>query len=137
MIIRSWSQSLSAPYAFLRSIEEDLDLPEERNASIQKMLQAVREFNGYITANENYIVNFGDRYRNGETISTAFVESTVNEVISKRFVKKQQMRWTKEGAHHLLQVRIQVLNDELRQTFCNWYPGMRETPLATENDRAA
>jgi hypothetical protein len=48
--------------------------------------------------NENYIVNYGDRYRNGETISTAFVESTVNEVISKRFVKKQQMRWTKEGA---------------------------------------
>jgi hypothetical protein len=39
-----------------------------------------------------YIVNYGDRYRNGETISTAFVESTVNEVISKRFVKKQQMR---------------------------------------------
>jgi hypothetical protein len=63
------------------------------------MLQAVREFNGYITANENSIVNYGDRYRNGETISTAFtafIESTVNEVISKRFVKKQQMRWTKE-----------------------------------------
>ena len=75
--------------------------------------------------------------RNGETISTAFVESTVNEVISKRFVKKQQMRWTKEGAHQLLQVRIQVLNDELRQTFHNWYPGMREKPLITENDKAA
>ena len=29
----------------------------------------------------------------------AFVESTVNEVISKRLVKKQQMRWTKRGAH--------------------------------------
>ncbi len=118
-------------------LEEDLDLPEEKNVSIQKMLQAVREFNGYITANENYIVNYGDRYHNGETISTAFVESTVNEVISKRFVKKQQMRWTKEGAHRLLQVRIQVLNDELQQTFRNWYPGMCETPLATENDRAA
>src|SRR5712692_9942596 len=118
-------------------LEEDLDLPEEKNGPVQKMLQAMREFNGYITANENYIVNYGDRYRNGETISTAFVESTVNEVISKRFVKKQQMRWTKEGAHRLLQVRIQVLNDELRQTFCNWYPGMRETPIATENDKAA
>jgi hypothetical protein len=101
------------------------------------MLQAVREFNGYITANENYIVNYGDRYRNGEIISTAFVESTVNEVISKRFVKKQQMRWTKEGAHHLLQVRIRVLNDELQQSFCNWYPDMRETPLITENEKAA
>ncbi len=118
-------------------LEEDLDLPEQKNVTIQKMLQAVREFNGYITANEHYIVNYGDRYRNGETISTAFVESTVNEVISKRFVKKQQMRWTKEGAHGLLQVRIQVLNDELQQTFSSWYPGMSETPIATENDKAA
>ena len=82
-------------------------------------------------------MNYGDRYGNGETISTAFVESTVNEVISKRFVKKQQMRWTKEGAHGLLQVRIQVLNDELQQTFRIWYPGMCETPIATENDKAA
>ena len=118
-------------------LEEDLDLLEGENVSIQKMLQAVREFNGYITANENYIVNYGDRYRNGEIISTAFVESTANEVISKRFVKKQQMRWTNEGAHQLLQVRIQVLNDELQQTFRKWYPGMCEKPLITENDKAA
>jgi hypothetical protein len=68
--------------------QEDLDLPEEKNVPIQKMLHAVRVFNGYITVNENYIVNYGDRYHNGETISTAFIESTVNEVISKRFVKK-------------------------------------------------
>ena len=61
----------------------------------------------------------------------------MNEVISKRFVKKQQMRWTKEGAHRLLQVRIQVLNDELRQTFCRWYPGMEEVPLAPEEEVAA
>jgi len=30
-----------------------------------------------------------DRYRYGELISTSFVESTVNYVLSKRFVKKQ------------------------------------------------
>jgi hypothetical protein len=70
-------------------------------------------------------VNYGDRYRNAEIISSSFVESTVNEVISKRFVKRQQMRWTKAGAHQLLQVRIQVLNEELRTTFGRWYPGMK------------
>ena len=110
---------------------------EEKNASIKKMLQAVREFNGYITANENYIVNYGDRYRNGETISTAFVESTVNEVISKRFVKKQQMRWTKVGAHNLLQIRTHVLNDDLYQLFCKWYPGMVEPAVSSERETAA
>lgn len=118
-------------------LEEDLETPEEKNASVEKMLRAVREFNGYIAANESYIVNYGDRYRNGETISTAFVESTVNEVTSKRFVKKQQMRWTKKGSHDLLQVRVQVLNNELRQTFCRWYPGMLETLIPTEEALAA
>jgi hypothetical protein len=57
-------------------------------------------------------------------ISTAFVESTVNQVISKRFVKKQQMRWTQRGAHLLLQTRVQVLNEDLRNTFFRWFPGM-------------
>lgn len=55
-------------------LEEDLGSHEAKNAPIQKLVQAVREFNGYITANESYIVNYGDRQRNEETISTAFVE---------------------------------------------------------------
>ncbi len=68
------------------------------------------------------ITNYGERYRNGEVIATGFVESAVNQIISKRFVKKQQMRWTKRGAHLLLQVRVKVLNDELRDNFSKWYP---------------
>jgi len=49
----------------------------------------------------------------------------VNYVVSKRFVKKQQMRWTQRGAHLLLQTRVQVLNDDLRKTFVRWFPGMQ------------
>ena len=40
-------------------------------------------------------------------------------------VKQQQMHWTQRGAHLLLQVRAQVLNNELRETFRRWYPGMK------------
>ena len=94
-----------------------------------KSLKAVREFGGYIAANKSYI-HYGDRYRNGETISTAIAESTVHQVIRKRFVKRQQMKWTKRGAHLLLQVRTHVFNGDLRDMFCRWYPGMqtREEP---------
>ena len=67
----------------------------------------VREFESYISNNASYIPNYGERWHNGEAISTGFVESTVNQVISKRFVKKQQMRWTPKGAHLLLQVRYE------------------------------
>jgi hypothetical protein len=132
-----WHGNVFCALQIGEDLEDDLELLEGEDVSIQKMYQAVREFNGYITANESYVVNYGDRYRNGETISTAFVESTVNEVISKRFVKKQQMRWTKKGAHNLLQVRIQVLNDDFKQTFHNWYAGMQEPPVFAEYDKAA
>jgi hypothetical protein len=66
-----------------------------------------------IENNQALIPNYGERWRYGETISTAFVESTINQVVAKRFVKKQQMQWTKEGAHLLLQTRTAVLNGEL------------------------
>jgi hypothetical protein len=91
-----------------------------------KLLTAAREFEGYLRANVERIPNYGERRRAGEAISTAFVESTVNQVISKRMVKKQQMRWTPRGAHLLLQIRTRVLNDQLSADFHRWYPKSRE-----------
>ena len=56
-----------------------------------------------------------------------FVESTINQVLSKRMVKKQQIQWTPRGAHLLLQVRTQVLNDDWEATFRTWYLQFRPT----------
>ena len=84
--------------------------------------EAVIEFGRSIGANATWIPNYGERHRCGEAISNAFVESAVNQVVSKRMVKKQQMRWTPKGAHLLLQVRTRVLNDELGDAFRRWYP---------------
>ena len=115
----------NVPHALQRidDLDDDLDMLEENPANKKKMLKAVHELRTYIEANQAFIPNYGDRYRHEETISTAFMESTVNYVVSKRFVK-QQMRWTQRGAHLLLQTRVQVLNDDLRNTFCRWFPGM-------------
>jgi hypothetical protein len=76
----------------------------------------LNEFAGYIRASTAWIPNYGERHRCGEAISSAFVESTVNQVVSKRMVKKQQMRWTPRGAHLLLQIRARVLNDTSQRT---------------------
>ena len=105
------------------------DLDDEVRAS-RKLARAVIEFHGYIRANESFIPNYGERQRYGEVISTALVESTVKQVISRRLVKKQQMRWTKRGADFLLQVRVQVLNEDLRPTFERWYPTMTSTDVS-------
>ncbi len=69
------------------------------------------------------IPNYGEMRRYGESVSTAFVESTINEVIARRMAKKQQMQWSRNGAHYLLQTRTAVLNNELHDKFASWYPG--------------
>jgi hypothetical protein len=56
---------------------------------------------------------------------TGFVESAVNQVMSKRMAKIQQMQWSRRGAHLLLQVRTEVLNEDLEECFRAWYPGFR------------
>ena len=54
----------------------------------------------------------------------------MNQVMSKRFCKKQQMQWTKRGAHLLLQARVKTLNGELGEVFKRWYPDMQVEELA-------
>ena len=121
-----WHGNVHKALQIVEDLEFALDLEENRQEQ-RKLLKAVREFGTYITANRPFIPNYGDRYRHGETISTAFVESAINQVLSKRFVKKQQMRWTDRGAHLLLQIRTRVLNEDWRSTLSRWYPGMDET----------
>ena len=67
----------------------------------------------YIDNNAGTLVNYGARYRKGLPISSSIAESAVNQVVSHRMAKKQQMRWTDEGAHCLAQVRVADLNGEL------------------------
>jgi len=83
--------------------------------SSQKLRKALDEFDTYVVVNEALIPNYGERWRNEEAIATGFVESAVNQIVSKRFSKKQQMQWSKRGAHLLLQVRAAVLNGDLRE----------------------
>ena len=71
------------------------------------------------------IANYGEPYRQEETISTAFVESTIHQVVSRRFVKLQQRHWTLRGADLLLRTRTQILNNELEEVFRRWHPLFR------------
>jgi hypothetical protein len=101
---------------------------EDGSPEHRKLLKVVRAFQTYVTNHRAFIPNYGERYRQGKAISTGFTESAVNQVVSKRFVKKQQMRWSERGAHLLLQIRAQVLNGDWRATFLRWYPAMKVAP---------
>ena len=68
-----WHGNVFRALQVVEDLEIDLDIeaagPEQR-----KLLKAVGEFGGYIRANATWIPNYGERYRQGEAISNAFVE---------------------------------------------------------------
>jgi hypothetical protein len=97
-----------------------------------KFARSAQEFAVYIRSNAGSLINYGERFRSGERISSAMAESTVNAVVSKRFAKRQQMQWTRRGAHLLLQTRTRALDGTLRPLFERWYPG-----LANDNPASA
>lgn len=130
-----WHGNVFRALDLLETIDEELyvapDEQEETKKSKKdngkdKLQKLVEEFDTYIQNNKPFIINYGEKYRCGETISSSFAESTVDEVISRRMVKKQHMRWTQKGAHLLLQLRVKTLNHDLRKSFVKWYPRMEE-----------
>jgi hypothetical protein len=91
-------------------------------ADIGRLEYHVGELLAYLELNQ---VHYAARRRNGEPISTAFLESAVNEIIVKRMNKKQQMRRNRATAQPFLDVRTTVLNDTLEYAFRRRDPGFR------------
>ena len=119
-----WHGQVDKALGKIDDLESSIESLKETYARHAGLVKALSELRTYIVHNRHWIPNDGERYRNGEPIATGFVESTVNEVVSKRFCKKQQMQWSKEGAHLLLQTRVRTLNGELGAIFKRWYPDM-------------
>jgi hypothetical protein len=87
-----WPGNVAEGLERLASLFLDLDLMRKRSAPAQKLAAGIAEFETSIGNNRESIPNLGERYRQGESVSTVFVESTINQVVSRRFVKKQQMQ---------------------------------------------
>jgi hypothetical protein len=130
-----WHGNVARARDKLEGLHDFLDREGIVGGNGPKLSKALDEFDAYIVVNQPLIPNYGERWRNDEAIATGFVESAVNQVVSKRFVKKQQMQWTKKGAHLLLQTRTRVLDERLEETFRDWYPAFR--PAENEAQKAA
>jgi hypothetical protein len=129
-----WHGQVDKALGKIDDLETSTQPFSETYARFPQLVKALSKLRTYIVNNRHLIPNYGERYRNGEPVATGFVESTVNEVVSKRFCKKQQMAWSKEGAHLLLQTRVRTLNGELAGIFKRWYPDLdikaEEIPIA-------
>jgi hypothetical protein len=103
---------------------------------LTRLIKATAGLVTYIGNNIAAIADYSERWDHGEIIATAFAESAVDLVVSKRFAKKQPMQWSKKGAHRLLQTRTRTLDGTLRDLFTTWYPampanGVQPAPLAS------
>ena len=115
-----WHGNLKLGLERVAEIDDELSWIEDPSPKLTKFLRQLQEFGQYVAANASLIPNYAERRRYGESVSTSFVESTVNQVISKRFAKKQQMQWTPRGVHLLMQLRTRVLDGTLDQDFDRW-----------------
>jgi hypothetical protein len=119
-----WHGNTTGAQEAIEDFEGDLFGLDSDYPNLHKLVTATHEFAVYIASNTASLINYGERYRSGERISSAFAEATVNVVVSKRFAKKQQMQWTRRGAHLLLQTRTRTLDGTLRSNFERWFPGL-------------
>jgi hypothetical protein len=79
----------------------------------RKLWHALHEIDIYLRGHSARPVNYAKRYRAGSPVGTSMTEGTANFLINRRMNKSQQMRWSRQGADLLLQVRCAVYNGAL------------------------
>ena len=79
-------------------------------AGAKRLVARGAELRSYVENNESALIDYGQRHRAGKPVSTSRAEGTVNQLVSARMNKRQQMRWSPRGAHRVLQVRAAVLD---------------------------
>jgi hypothetical protein len=121
---RLWHGDADEALSRARALAEDVATLASGYPGLARLVKATAGLATYIGNNASAITDYAARWDHGEIISTAFAESTVDLVISRRFAKKQQMQWSKKGAHLLLQTRTRTLDGTLRDLFTSWYPAM-------------
>lgn len=112
---RLWNGQAGRALSLIARVRRDLSkdtVPSIWALRADKLLETLQV---YIRRNKGSVVNYAERYRDGKRVSTAPAEASVNRLVAKRFVKKQQMRWSRTGAHYLLKVRTSVLNGDLSE----------------------
>ncbi|OQM74430.1 hypothetical protein [Manganibacter manganicus] len=112
---RLWHGRVDRAIRDLESLLARLNQPQgETEFSIARLHNLGAQLLTYVRSNRGAIINYGKRYRSGLRVATTLAESAVNSLVGKRMVKKQQMRWSRHGAHMLMQVRTAEINGELR-----------------------
>jgi hypothetical protein len=126
-----WNGKFVKGLHYLQAVQDWLTSTRQREApELARLSTALRDLLQYLNANRDSLPNYGKRYRADQPISTAWAESTVNEIVAKRMVKKQQMRWNRFNVQPFLTGRVHVLNGTLEQVSRTWHADFRPSVAA-------
>jgi hypothetical protein len=79
----------------------------------RKLWHALHAVDKYLRGQAAWLVNYAKRYRAGDRAGTSITEGSANFLVNRRMNKSQHMRWSRNGADLLLQVRCAVYNGML------------------------
>jgi hypothetical protein len=96
-----------------------LDYFSPLRSTLDKMIDLQK----YLMRFQDETISYSIEHREKQPVSTSPVESLINRLVNYRMNKRQQMRWSVQGAQSLLQLRVALLNRPLGPIFGHWYPG--------------
>ena len=82
------------------------------NITDQKKRSKLKGLHDYLKNNLDYLVNYDERKRANKAFTSQVAESHIDSLINARHKRKQKMQWTREGAHHVLQIRASMVSNE-------------------------
>jgi hypothetical protein len=88
-----------------------------KGVASRKLWHALHAVDKYLRGQAAWLVNYAKRYRAGLRVGTSVTEGTANFLVNRRMNKSQQMRWSRNGADLLLQVRCALYNGMLGAGF--------------------
>lgn len=106
-----WQEAGQRLYELLE-LREEVDtqgLATQARLTRRRVVDAL----AYLEANINSLIDYRGYKKAGQRISTGYVESSINRLIGRRMCKDQHMRWSRDGADGVVQVRVALQNQEL------------------------
>jgi hypothetical protein len=88
-----------------------------KGVASRKLWHALHAIDKYLRGQAAWPVNYAKRFRAGLRVGTSVTEGMASFLVNRRMNKSQQMRWSRNGADLLLQVRCAVYNGTLGPGF--------------------
>ncbi len=101
-----------------------------KGVASRKLWHALHAVDKYLRGQAAWLVNYAKRFRAGLRVGTSITEGTANFLVNRRMNKSQQMRWSRNGADLLLQVRCAVYNGTLGAGFGHRFDRISNADLA-------